>query len=178
MLVYGDAVREETVAGKLAIVRELLHSSAALGPGLERHSAVVAALIEAGELAQAVADAEYRRAGERDTDSAAVRASMALVMALAACCTESWTSRFVHVGSLPLDDVDRCASSLPAGLLEVKQPEGYAFYALYPESYFDAARRLGSRNWQVFGVRSIGTSLACMVAAGLHASQPVTLRPG
>ncbi len=66
---------------------------------------------------------------------------------------------------------------LPDAAIVVKRPEGYAFYALYPESYWEASRRLARARWQVIGVRSIGTSLGCMVAAGLDAEPPLTVRP-
>jgi hypothetical protein len=178
MLVYGDAVRHETAADKLLRLRALLERVAGLESGVERHGAIVAALIEAGELAQGVADEHYRSAGECDIGSPAERVCMALTMALAQCCAESWSSRFDDTGRLPFAEVERCAACVPSGLLEVKQPEGYAFYAVYPETFFAAAHALGLRRWQVFGVRSIGTSLACMVAAGLEAPQPTTLRPG
>ena len=177
MLVYGDAVRREAAADKLTAVRGLFKRIEALDEGLERHSALIAALIESGELAQGIADAEFAAAGECETPSPPTRACMALVMAVAACCSESWSSSFAHVPALPFDELARCEPLIPSGLIDVKQPEGYAFYAVYPEAWFEAARGLSRHQWQVFGVRSIGTSLACMVAAGLHAGPPITLRP-
>jgi hypothetical protein len=56
----------------------------------------------------------------------------------------------------------------------------YAFYAVYPEDYLEAAERaaaLMGRPVQVVGLRSIGASLAPMVAAGLGAPAPISLRP-
>jgi hypothetical protein len=64
------------------------------------------------------------------------------------------------------------------GEIRVKPVEGYAFYALYPESYAEAARRSGlPATTRVIGIRSAGTTLAAMVAAGLGAEQPITVRP-
>jgi hypothetical protein len=64
------------------------------------------------------------------------------------------------------------------GPLRLRTGEGYAFYALYPENYFDAARRSGlGRDTCVIGIRSIGTGLAAVVATALDAPQPVTVRP-
>ena len=77
------------------------------------------------------------------------------------------------------------AEHLPPGRIEVSEPEGFAFYALYPETYAEAARRFvraerpGSA--LVVGVRSIGTTLSAVVAAellaqGVRASR-ITVRP-
>ena len=70
---------------------------------------------------------------------------------------------------------------LPPGApakIRAREPEGYAFYALYPEAFALAARRLGpAPDALVIGLRSIGASLAPMVAAALGASDFVTLRP-
>ncbi|HYC92779.1 MAG TPA: hypothetical protein VEO54_26455 [Thermoanaerobaculia bacterium] len=63
--------------------------------------------------------------------------------------------------------------------IEVKEPEGYAFYAVYPELYVKAAeavRHLAS-SWTVIGIRSIGTSLGAAVAAALPNARFVTVRP-
>ena len=64
-------------------------------------------------------------------------------------------------------------------------PEGYAFYALYPESYQAAAREFAGagfpKNVCVIGIRSIGTSLSAVVAATLedsgYATRSWTVRP-
>lgn len=64
------------------------------------------------------------------------------------------------------------AVSLPSDSLQARIPEGYAFYALYPEMYFASLVKLlsgfpGLRSWTAIGIRSIGTSLAAMVAGAL-----------
>ncbi len=57
--------------------------------------------------------------------------------------------------------------------LRVRVPEGYAYYSLYPEMYFTSLERLlesepnGDR-YVVIGIRSIGTSLATLVAGALQ----------
>lgn len=66
--------------------------------------------------------------------------------------------------------------------LELRLPEGYAFYALYPEMYAESARRWRARVPDaplcVIGLRSIGTSLAAMVHVGAGAvGLPITVRP-
>src|SRR5207244_3998976 len=61
--------------------------------------------------------------------------------------------------------------------IRCKTPEGYAFYAVYPQSYFAAAR---AYPWSspplVLGLRSIGTSLASAVAAATG-GRALSLRP-
>jgi hypothetical protein len=68
------------------------------------------------------------------------------------------------------------AARLPASV-DCKLPEGYAFYALYPEGYAAPARRF---RWTapplVIGLRSIGTSLGATVAAATGGDL-VTVRP-
>lgn len=71
------------------------------------------------------------------------------------------------------------------GELELRTPEGYAYYALDPRSYADAARAFdaGAVPGRVvcIGLRSIGTSLSAVVTATLAAAgrpvESLTLRP-
>ena len=66
---------------------------------------------------------------------------------------------------------------LPASI-ELKSAEGHAFYALYPEAYAAAARKLSAgSDFTVIGVRSIGLGLAAVVAAELGADPPFSVRP-
>jgi len=178
MLVYGDATRRESVARKLETLRGLLADARASPPGIGRHALLVDALIEAGELAQGIADARFDAAGQRDAPSNEVQAAMALTMAMARLCARSWTSAFACWLDANDEEIAACEALLPLSIdIDVKQPEGYAFYALYPESYFIAAERLQVRPWRVIGLRSIGTSLAAMVAVALGDTAPLTLRP-
>jgi hypothetical protein len=65
-----------------------------------------------------------------------------------------------------------------AGALTIKEPEGFAFYAVYPELYAMAARALPpSSRRLVIGARSIGTTLGAVVANACDAAGFVTLRP-
>ncbi|MGK6308325.1 hypothetical protein [Variovorax sp. DT-64] len=167
MLIYGDTVRHEDAAAVLARLRRCLRELALRPPGLARHARLVGALIEAGEFAQGLADAQH----------GAADAAMSLARALARCCALSWDSDFEDGGCVPAATLAACADHLPHEPIELKRPEGYAYYALYPESYLETARALDASSWQVFGIRSIGTSLSAMVAAGLGAGCPRTLRP-
>ena len=177
MLVYGDATRREPVARKLGRLRMQLSAARASVPGIGRHGLLVDALIEAGELAQGLADARFETEGRHDARSPEAEAAMALTMAMASLCAKSWTSAFAGSPELPGDPVASCEAVLPDIDIDVKQPEGYAFYALYPESYFVAAQRMQCGPWRVIGLRSIGTSLAAMVAVALGDRSPITLRP-
>ena len=162
MLVYGDhreicdpQERLNEIDGELEIVRRL-------PPGLERHSRLVAALIETGRILQGVADAGAP-AGELNL----------FLYRLAQAVLRSHDTQFRALGELP----GTLAMELP-GCVELSLPEGFAFYAVYPEAYADAARRLRLLGPpRVIGIRSIGTTLGAVVAAALDAPPPITARP-
>ena len=136
---------------------------------------MVAAFIEAGELAQGVADAAF---AEHGCDARAQDSAMALLMETAGIVRLSWESGFRNIVPLPAERSIQLEAALLPESIRVKRPEGYAFYALYPEAYLEAAA-LGPRreNIRVIGIRSIGTGLAAMVAAALGAPAPATVRP-
>ena len=54
---------------------------------------------------------------------------------------------------------------------------GLCVLRTYPETYLEAARRAPRGPRHVVGIRSIGTGLAALVAAGTHAPLPATVRP-
>src|SRR5689334_3961381 len=162
MLVYGDhrdtcdpRERMREIEDDLEIVRRM-------PPGLERHSRLVAALVETGRVVQGVADADAP-AGELDL----------FLHALAQSVVRSHDTRFSDMGELPAvrpDDLPRDVN--------LKVPEGFAFYSVYPEAYADAARRLKLlAPPRVIGIRSIGTTLGAVVAAALDAPPPISVRP-
>lgn len=159
MLVYGD--RSKTIRPS-AVLREIVD-------GLER-APDVQALIWAGQLAQALADTEFEAFGFDDLTELQ-DAAMALVVAAA--------RRLYAGGSLAEVAAARdwlAAQPLPAQLT-CRVPEGYAFYAVYPEAYALAATELAwERPPLVIGLRSIGTSLAGVVAAATGGSA-MSLRP-
>src|SRR4051794_21094103 len=111
--------------------------------------------IERGQLAQAVIDLEFE---ERGCDRWSALHQNAL--------------RFALGEDIPLESLHVADS------LVVREPEGFAFYAVYPELYAMAARRLEpSPRRLVIGVRSIGTTLGAVVAREVRAAGFVTLRP-
>lgn len=73
---------------------------------------------------------------------------------------------------------------LPKALL-ISLPEGYAYYGLYPEMYYESAKNFIKEKRPdkafIIGIRSIGTSLSSVVSAALENSnclvKSITLRP-
>lgn len=183
MLVYGDRLERVVTAARLDALAESARRIAAMPAGLARHSALVGLFIDMAGLTQGVADALFAADGQ-DRRSEAQDACLALLMDLAAAVRTSWESDFAEIGSL-LDI--RIAVPLPDEV-EIRIPEGYAFYALYPEAYVEAARQLSAiiasplegeegLDIHLIGIRSIGTGLAALAASVLGAAAPVTLRP-
>ncbi|RKH57578.1 hypothetical protein D7X96_38135 [Corallococcus interemptor] len=171
MLVHGDHPRALDPRKVLGPLRARLRRLDTLPPGLERHAELVTLFIEASVLAQGLLDA---------ADEAGPRSEtwLSLPLELARRLGDSWDGvTATGKASLALlESLER--SPLPAQVT-LKEPEGYAHFALYPELYLEAARasRLAGST-RVVGVRSIGTGLACIVAAGLDASKPpLTVRP-
>ncbi|MFL6752926.1 MAG: hypothetical protein ACJ8FL_06870 [Sphingomicrobium sp.] len=173
MLVYGDHRELAGTAERLGDLRGQLARVAEAPAGLDRHGKLVAALIEAGRLLQGVADADFAERGhDRRTEAADALGEWVCALARAVC--RSWTSGFEETGDIPQPP------RLPAvpAELELRLPEGFAFYAVYPEAYLEAARRLVvAAPARVIGIRSIGTTLGAVVAAALGAPPPTTVRP-
>jgi hypothetical protein len=164
MLVYGDHSERAEPRQRLAELRERLALVERTPAGLERHSMLVSALVEAGQLLQGLADGGSREA-ERFNG---------FVHRLAGSVVASYDAGLS--GLVPLPGIPHL-DELPAAV-ELRLPEGFAFYAVYPESYVAAARRLKLRGEpRVIGIRSIGTTLGAIVAAALGAPPPVSVRP-
>ncbi len=181
MIVYGDCVRSVRTNDGLSAVAEAMQAGPRQSMPIERHAGLIEALIAAGEVAQGVSDAALLVAGHDDA-SDAERAVMAVVHRLAVLAGRSWDNGLEAVpASFPAELTEVMSALGDLALPEriaVRQPEGYAHYAVYPESYWTAAKALGpARAVQVIGIRSIGTSLSAMVAAVLGADVPLTVRP-
>lgn len=175
MWVYGDRSRTADPRDLLADVEAGLERVRGMPPGLERHAGLVGASILAGELAQGLADAGFEAAGQDDLTPVQT-AAMNWLTDLARAVAASWRSRFADLPALPSPDT-LAALALPAEVA-TRTGEGYAFYAVYPEGFLEAAGRAGfDRPPTVIGLRSIGTGLAAMVAAATGAEPPITLRP-
>ena len=181
MIFYGDRVRPMRTNDGLSATMEALDAAVRQAAPIERHAGLVEALIAAGEIAQGVSDAAFDATGHDDAPDAE-RAVMAVVHRLALLAGRSWDSGLERVpASLPAGLRGLVAAARDIGLPEqvaVRQPEGYAHYAVYPEAYWSAARAQGAAPAaQVIGIRSIGTSLSAMVAAAMGANVPLTVRP-
>ncbi|MGH8638140.1 MAG: hypothetical protein ACREUZ_13485, partial [Burkholderiales bacterium] len=147
-------------------------------PSSPSHDAVTFVLIELGEIEAALADALFPGRDGLDPVADALRhASLAAGRLFRA----SWKCP----GFLPA-----CLASLKAaldGVAEESLPrtvtrrvsEGYAYYALHPETYVEAAERFCAEMRPAaadcIGIRSIGTSLSAVVAATLE-SRGVSVR--
>src|SRR5829696_10015935 len=102
MLVYGDpATRTVDTRATLAGIARALREARAMAAGIVRHGALVAAFIEAGELAQGVADAEFAARGGCDGRSPAGDAALAFLTRLAGVVRSSWDSGFVEADPVP-----------------------------------------------------------------------------
>jgi len=174
VIVYGDQTRSVILADELARLHEECRAIEAMSPGIERHGKLCGTFILAGELAQGIADADMASSGYDET-TPAQSAIMKIVSQLAYLVINSWESGFA-AGVINLPAIGGQDGELPETVI-LRQPEGYAHYALYPESYACAARSLGLSQACVIGVRSIGTSLSAIVAAAQGAPPPLLLRP-
>lgn len=162
MLVYGDHCERVDPAQWLSAVAGQLQAVADLPPGIDRHARLASALIDAGRLLQGVADAG------RPFDELSN-----FVHALAACVVASWDSHFADIVELPAAPRSQWSQRV-----ELRLPEGFAFYAVYPEAYVEAARKLKLCGPpKVIGIRSIGATLGPIVAAALEAGPAVSVRP-
>src|SRR3954463_5796850 len=161
MLVYGDQQELAEPAQRARGINRTIDGGERMRAGLERHSRLVSTLIEAGRLLQGVADATFaENRCDRRTDAGEEIGAVVLNLGRAVC--RSWDSGFRAIGELPRL---RIGHDWPREV-GLRVPEGFAFYAVYPEAYVDAARRLKlSASARVIGIRSIGTSLAAVVAA-------------
>ena len=165
MLVYGDHAERIDPRARLADI------AAPVGEHVS-HDRLTRAFLDLAGVAQGVADADFASSGA-DRNRPAEALLLEVLTEVAGRLVRSWDDGCMGA-SLPAIPVP---DELPAEV-EVKLPEGYAFYALRPEAYALAARRLRlAASPRIIGLRSIGTGLACMAAAALDAAPPFTVRP-
>jgi hypothetical protein len=170
MWVYGDHARRSTAHGCIAALQADAAAIAGYAPGLARHAALVRLFIAAGELAQGLADRASEATGADGPDRDA-EVALAAARAAGRAVVASWRSRLAEqpTPALRLDGIADASLTLREG-------EGYAFYALYPELYLQAAAGVPPGALLV-GLRSIGAGLAALVAAASDAAEVVTVRP-
>ncbi len=175
MWVYGKRQPILEPRPALEALRRRLAGLGAAPAGIERHAALARGFIDLGILAQGLADAEFEARGEDDLTPLQI-AAMAALRALAGRLAGSWRGRFRTLTPFDPEPLDALAAQPLPDAVKVRAPEGYAFYAVYPEAYVEAAAGLGGAG-AVIGLRSIGTSLAAAAAAGAGARAPISLRP-
>lgn len=182
MLVYGDRGRTADPRKALAAVLARLDAAEALPAGLERHTALITALIACGDLAQGLADAAFEATG-LDAPDPAADAALDLTRAIAEAALASWRSlspapSVTGVTSPALRERGKALAALALpDAVTLKEGEGFAFYAVYPETYAAAAEGLSGAPTLVLGLRSIGTTLGAVAAAALGAERFITARP-
>ncbi|MDB4976336.1 MAG: cell division protein FtsK [Myxococcaceae bacterium] len=188
MIVYGDRTRWCEPERALSALREQLERARAAQLAQERRAALVALTIDLGALAQALLDDELALRGHDElTPLSEAAASACWSAGRALVDGRERGDQVDHESDVPrlleLEDSLRALSILvPQHELALRDPEGYAFYALYPELYLEAALRFSAAqprcDVQVIGIRSIGTSLSAVVAAALGSTTaPLTVRP-
>ena len=184
MIFYGKASRPVATRAALRDIEGWIAAVSTTALPIERHAAWVAALVDAGGLAQGLADAEEAAPGPPLVAPASPASrAMALCVALAGVMGRSWDSAFADLPDRLPPAVAEALAALrgAAGLpdaVAIRRTEGFAHYAVYPEGYWRAASDLAApRPARVLGLRSIGTALAAAVAAALDAPSPRTARP-
>ena len=184
MIVYRDVERLANARAFLAACVAGLHAMAD-GRATD-HAQATRLLIDFGELETAVADALFPSA---DGVSLVAEDWRRAAVAVGHLFVASWLQRGSRAlrgrAREVLARIEALRPTLPCGAVRLRVPEGYAYYALYPETYVAAAEQFsrgrGPGTAVCLGLRSIGTSLSAAVAAGLEAAGwPVlalTLRP-
>lgn len=155
MLVYRDgAVARDSAELRGDLLGRLERQRASEPAGSDRRADWLALLLRAGELEAGVEDA---KAPTAETARAFTDACAEAWWCGASCDARRWAER---LGALPLPPT-----------LRVTRPEGFAYYALDPESYARATDGLdvSSRPIVVVGIRSIGTTLSAVVRASAAA---------
>ncbi|MEA2725136.1 MAG: hypothetical protein QOH59_2907, partial [Gemmatimonadales bacterium] len=170
MIVYRDHRVPGRPLSLLAALRSSLIQIDTGGPGV--HEAVRQTLIDMGRLESALDDVLFAAADGIDVIARMLRqASVALGHALWHTWQDhsSGAERWLELADATLGCLAH--QQLPS-TLEVSVPEGYAYYAVYPEMYLESARRchaaLGRFDAVCLGLRSIGTSLSATVAGALE----------
>jgi hypothetical protein len=150
-----------------------------------RHEETIQLLISAGTLEAALADEIFSSA---DGTSSIARRLREASCALGRAVWHTWHDHPSEARRWLEQSVATLAylqlQQLPSRV-EVSVPEGYAYYAVYPEMYLEAARRFHRTHTPgsvvCLGLRSIGTSLSAVVAGALEelgcAVGSFTLRP-
>jgi hypothetical protein len=163
LLVFRDSQRP---AGGQELKAALVECLQSLSGECSR-DAIIHALLRAGELECAMADA----------DDASVRPLEAFTDSIADALLRGQTKSY-------FDRLAHAARELPVlEQLSLSTPEGFAYYALHPLAYADVLQQISvpKNNLVMVGIRSIGTTLSSAAAAaarrrGMQAWR-LTVRP-
>ncbi|MBS7700047.1 MULTISPECIES: hypothetical protein [unclassified Chelatococcus] len=177
MLVYGDRSRCENSRDILDELDERARFDAdPCSSWIMRHGQLVALFIRAAELVQGLEDARFKATGS-DALVPQARARAQALRALAGSVLRSWLNRDLPHARAVGEVLQALRAASSSGTITTRTGEGYAYYAVYPESYGLAAQALAGAVTSVIGLRSIGAGLGAMVAARAGAGLFVTLRP-
>jgi hypothetical protein len=183
MMIYRQQRRVTDTRSLLRqIEHQILNLQRTVGPD---YDALVHVLIDAGEFASAVAD-EFARDGDgmHPVSTSALEVALALARA-----TEAGWYGDVAACHSALDAaatrVSGCAATDLPSLIRLSVSEGFAYYALGPELYAEAAHRWAAEQapsavWCI-GLRTIGLTLAAVASAALQRrgidAHTVSVRP-
>lgn len=169
MLVYGHRSSPRDVAPFLREFRAWLDR---VGPQPDR-DAIVDLIVDFAEVESAVADTLNPDDDDERTLLAPWREALrSLTDAFCASCAGGTRGA---AAALARARTSLSALSIPPGCerVETRAAEGFSCFALYPEQYVDAARRvrptIGDAPVVCLGLRSIGSVLASTVASALAA---------
>ena len=196
MIVYGDPGREESVEAMIQALQAATDRALASmnATGSVDCDALRRILVAAGELEQALFDAPAAtgtRGKERWLRALRSVTSLAADAFHDACDAPRGGAAAVARVRTSLARLRSVLSRLPRteqNRVWVQVPEGFAFDALLPEQYREAALRwaeehapIGHEPVLVVGIRSIGTTLSAVVTSALRAcglrARRITVRP-
>ncbi len=169
MLVFRDGRRtlqgEILCQGLAHAIRVLRTEGRCIDPPAE--DKLIDALLRAGELECALADAAWPEAG-RMTELTDALASLLVT----SHSDYRYSELLEFISAVPVPPT-----------LRISSPEGFAYYALHPLHFADSVCNLLLRSDRaaVIGIRSIGTTLSAVVVAALRKrgviAERVTVRP-
>jgi hypothetical protein len=177
--------QEQTVGASAAVLALRHHVVRLTSFGEVPLDAVIEQLIDAGELASAIIDALHP---DCDDDDPQIEPWLDLVTWLASAA-DATTRADRHHAQAALEYAASCAAACTTRrwprVVKRRVSEGFAYYALGPELYTEAARRWYEASAATpvvcIGLRTIGLTLACAVSAALRTmgiDAPVTtVRP-
>jgi hypothetical protein len=167
VIVYRAAVEPIDPPHEL---RRLVQRTGALPPASCHRSALSSIFIDVAELESAVADALFPdRDGLHPVAGGLAAATAAAARAVLAC----WKGADSRLSVLELSSaLARLDPAILPPVAERRVSEGYAYYALHPETYATAAQHfvqaVRPTTAAVVGIRTIGSGLAAIVVAALQ----------